>query len=101
MGWWSNLARRFKPNSKQLAKTETLNGNMATFTAFSGGAYANDIYRGAVDAIARNCAKLKGAHVIKTGAGTAEGDRVLNRLLQTQPNPYMNAYDMLYKLATH
>lgn len=102
MSWWSNFLNRFKqPDSKQLAKAETLNGNMATFTAFSGGAYANDIYRGAVDSIARNVAKLKGAHVIKTGARTAEGDRVLNRLLQTQPNPYMNAYDMLYKLTTH
>ena len=101
MSWWSNFFNRFKPESKALAKAETISGNMQVFTAWNGGAYSSDIYRGAVDAIARNVAKLKGAHVISTDASTAEGDRVLNRLLQTRPNAYMNAYDMLYKLVTH
>lgn len=79
-----------------------LNDNSARFTPWGGDAYANDIYRGAVDAIARNAAKLKGQHVV-----TAEGlrkpgnDQKLNKLLQVAPNPYMSAYDMLYKLTTH
>lgn len=74
----------------------------AAFTTYCGDAYSNDIYRGAVDAIARNIGKLKGSHVITYGDHTkVEGDCKLNRLLQIRPNPYMSAYDLLYKLATH
>ena len=60
------------------------------FTAFSGTAYANATFRSAVDAIARHTAKLKG-----------HSDRSrLDRLLNESPNPYMTAYDLLYKTAT-
>ena len=85
-----------------MQRAEVLGGPTAYFTAWSGDAYGNDIYRGAVDAIARNAAKLKGSHVINDGGHVApcDGGR-LNRLLQVQPNPYMSAYDMLYKLVTH
>lgn len=79
-----------------------MNGSTAQFTAWSGDAYANDTYRGAVDAIARNAAKLKGSHVINYGDyKKVYPDGRLNRILQVQPNPYMNAFDMLYKLVTH
>lgn len=79
-----------------------MNGSTAQFTAWSGDAYANDIYRGAVDAIARNAAKLKGSHVINYGEHNKKyPDGRLNHLLQVQPNPYMNAFDMQYKLVTH
>lgn len=74
----------------------------AVFTAYNGNAYSNDIYRGAVDAIARNIGKLKGSHVIRyADHEKKEGDCGLNRLLQVRPNPYMSAYDFLYKMATH
>ena len=72
------------------------------FTAYTGDAYGNDIFRGAVDAIARNIGKLKGSHVIRyADHEKVDGDCRLNRLLQVRPNPSMSAYDMLYKLATH
>lgn len=72
-----------------------------TFTTWGGDAYANDIYRGAVDAIARNCGKLKGAHIINYADHQRKsGDCKLNRLLQVRPNPYMSAYDFLYKMVT-
>lgn len=65
-------------------------------------AYSNDIYRSAVDAIARNAAKMKGSHIIKyRDHERAEGDCRINRILQIEPNPYMSAFDMLYKLITH
>lgn len=35
-------------------------GTLNKFSTWAGNAYENDIYRGAVDAIARNAAKLKG-----------------------------------------
>lgn len=103
VGFWQTFKSRFNKDARRLEKAEVLNSNTTVFTAWNGGAYGNDIYRGAVDAIARNIAKLKGAHVVY-GTGTAkktDGDNVLNRLLQIQPNPYMTAYDMLYKMATH
>ena len=86
----------------RVERAELMNGSTAQFTAWSGDAYANDIYRGAVDAIARNAAKLKGSHTINYGDNNrVYPDGRLNRLLQVQPNPYMNAFDMLYKLVTH
>ena len=103
MGIWQTFMGKLNPKARRLEKTEILNTNPVIFTAWNGGAYSNDIYRGAVDAIARNIAKLKGSHVIY-GNGTTkktDGDNVLNRLLQIQPNPYMTAYDFLYKMATH
>lgn len=54
------------------------------FSAFSG------TYRSAVDAIARHTAKLK-AHCPDSG---------VEKLLSDTPNPYMSAYDLLYKTAT-
>lgn len=50
--------RKKEPQITQTA--EVMNGFPAFFTPFSGGAYESDIYRAAVDAIARNAAKLKG-----------------------------------------
>ena len=86
----------------QIERAELMNGSTAQFTAWSGDAYANDTYRGAVDAIARNAAKLKGSHVINYGEHNKKyPDGRLNHLLQVQPNPYMNAFDMQYKLVTH
>lgn len=74
----------------------------AGFTGYNSDAYANDIYREAVDAIARNAGKLKGSHIVAyAGKERQSGDNKLNRLLQVRPNPYMSAYDLLYKLVTH
>lgn len=92
----------FKKNS--VATTHTISSlinEQGSFTTWSGDAYSNDIYRAGVDAIARNCGKLKGSHVINyEDHRTKEGNCRLNRLLQLQPNPYMNAYDFLYKMIT-
>lgn len=60
------------------------------FTAFSGTAYGSAAFRSAVDAIARHTAKLQ-AHCDRAG---------VENLLQNTPNPYMTAYDLLYKTAT-
>lgn len=74
----------------------------AGFTGYNSDAYANDIYREAVDAIARNAGKLKGSHIVAyAGKDRQSGDNKLNRLLQVRPNIYMSAYDFIYKLVTH
>ena len=97
------LDRFFKKQSKAAVTTaQMITESTGVFTAYNGDAYSNDIYRGAVDAIARNVGKLKGGHVIRyADHNKIEGDCRLNRLLQVRPNPYMSAYDLLYKLATH
>jgi len=91
--------------TKQPVKTvraELLSNSTSVFTPWSGDAYSNDIYRAAVDAIARNAAKLKGSHVIHyPDRNEIAKNSKLNRLLQVQPNPYMSAFDMLYKMVTH
>ena len=90
------------PPPLQANRAELLSGGPAVFTPWSGNAYDNDIYRGAVDAIARNAAKLKGSHVVQHQDHTEpqSGCRI-NRILQIQPNPHMSAYDLLYKMITH
>lgn len=78
-----------------------MNGGPAIFTQFSGNAYESDIYRSAVDSIARNVAKLKPVHVVTIERNRKDGDNSLNRILQVRPNPYMTSYDMIYKIVTH
>lgn len=98
----SIFTRLFNRTKKTYTRAELLSDVVAPFTAWSGDAYANDIYRSAIDSIARNVGKLKGSHVVKyNGVKKQNTDFKLDRLLQIQPNPYMSAYDMLYKLATH
>lgn len=96
------LDKIFKKEPKPMTKTKLeLTGNDVIFTSWNGNAYDNDIFRGGVDAIARNCGKLKISHVIYGSDGKKMGDDYLNGLLQVQPNKYMTAYDMIYKMTTH
>ncbi len=91
----------FKPK-KTVTTAKLIHEHTGGFSVVSSDAYANDTYRGAVDAIARNAGKLKGSHIITyEGADRREGDKKINRLLQIRPNPYMSSYDLLYKLVTH
>lgn len=103
MGIINNLFKRpFSNKQKLYTRAEMLNGQAGVFTNWNGNAYINDIYREAIDSIARNVGKLKGSHIVKYGDTKKNGtDQRLNRLLQVQPNPYMSAYDMLYKMTTH
>lgn len=92
--------RKAKKNPAMVAPAELINGNPA-FSAWGGSAWQNDIYRSGVDAIARHAAKLKGAYIIQSGEIRTPANDRLNRILQISPNPYMNAYDFLYKVVTH
>ena len=101
MSIFSRIFGRVKPPARETSRAEIIGGGNA-FSAWSGNAYSNDIFRSAVDAIARNAAKLKGSHIIKyRDHEQVTGDCKLNRMLQVEPNPYMSAFDMLYKLFTH
>nr|WP_269668926.1 phage portal protein [Staphylococcus gallinarum] len=76
-----------------------LSGGFQSLSSFTGDAYSNDIYRSAVDSIARHIAKLSGKHVVDN-ASEQNNYSKLNRILQHRPNPYMSGYDFLYKVAT-
>ena len=96
----SILDKLFK-QTRAKTTTELVNEPVYGFSSYGGDAYSNDIFREAVDAIARNAGKLKGSHVVNyAGERKESDDGKLNRLLQTRPNRYMSAYDFLYKLTT-
>ena len=96
-----SILDRLLKKTKTQTKTELVNEPVYGFSSYGGDAYSNDIFREAVDAIARNAGKLKGSHVVNyAGERKESDDGRLNRLLQTRPNRYMSAYDFLYKLTT-
>lgn len=101
--WLDKILGIDKLQKQQTERIEMLSSGTASFTPFNSNAYENDIYRSAVDAIARNAAKLRGKHIIysKDSNQRTDGDQNLNRVLNTRPNPYMSAYDLIYKLVTH
>lgn len=97
MGFFQNI---FKPKNAIITNSKLINEIQGFFSTWNGDQYNNDIYRGAIDAIARNCGKLKGSHIINYSNHREAGDCKINRLLQNRPNPYMNSYDFLYKMVT-
>ena len=97
----SILDRFLGRKARQVTTARVLTEPTASFSSFSGDAYSNDVFREAVDAIARNAGKLKGSHVIKyADHERTDGDCKRNRLLQVRPNSVMSAYDFLYKFVT-
>lgn len=89
MGFFDRFFKRDPPSETRITAVNVQGGS---FSTWQGNAYANDIYRSAVDAIARNAAKLRA--VVKPS------NRQLEKILQVSPNEYMSAYDLIYKLAT-
>jgi HK97 family phage portal protein len=77
-----------------------MNGFAPVFTNFGGNAYDSDVVRAAVDAIARNAAKLKPRHVRRVDGQIESPGSMLERLLAVRPNPYMDSYSFIYKVVT-
>ena len=88
----SFLTKLLKPRAAPQSQTAGIVELRSGFSAFSGAAYENAVFRGAVDAISKHAAKLK--------PRTTPAYQRLDRLLQIEPNPYMTAYDLLYKATT-
>lgn len=91
-----------RPSQGQHIQTQIrmLNGYTPVFTTFTGDAYDSDVVRSAVDAIARNAAKLKAKHIRRVNGTILQTDSDIEYLLSVKPNPYMNAYDFYYKIIT-
>lgn len=71
----------------------------SSFTPFSGQAWDLATVRAAVDAWARNAAKIQPRHIRRAGGRREDVADSLNRILQSRPNPYMTAYAFYYKIA--
>lgn len=72
---------------------KTLNAYTPAFTTYSGGIYEMELTRAAIHAFASQCGKLKPEIV-----GSAYKN--LEKTLQFKPNPFMDTYKFIYRLAT-
>src|SRR5690625_4326010 len=79
---------------------QMLSGHSPVFSARAAEAYDYDVVRSAVDAIARNAAKLKPKHIRRQGDGVLHVKSTIERMLSFQPNPFMDAYSFYYKVVT-
>ncbi|MDP4153271.1 MAG: phage portal protein [Bacillota bacterium] len=97
----SIFTRIFKAQQPQQTAPAVVMGAVPYFSTFSGNAYESDVFRAAVDSIARHGAKLHGSHIIRTADGREPGDDALNYLLSCRPNQFMSSFDYQYKQITH
>ena len=91
------FGNRVTPNSVESLRM--MNGFVPTFTMMND-AYDSDVVRAAVDAIARNAAKLKPKHIRRMNGQVTQTNSNIEYLLSVRPNPYMDAYSFLYKTVT-
>ena len=71
----------------------------SSFTPFSGRAWDIATVRAAVDAWARNAAKIQPRHIRRADGRREDMADPMNRILQSRPNPYMTAYAFYYRVA--
>ena len=94
------FGRTKQPQSQDYTNLKLLSGYQPIFTMFGDNAYASDIVRAAVDAVARNGAKLKPKHIRKVGQDIINQKSNIQYLLETRPNVYMDAYTFYYRVLT-
>lgn len=85
---------------REVTQLQVLSGYAPVFTPWENRPYEADAVRAAVDAIARNAAKLRAKHVRRTQGEVVVVEDRIERLLSQRPNQKMSAYDFLYKLTT-
>ncbi len=84
-----------------LSQVKVMAGYTPIFTPWGERPYEADVVRAAVDAIARNAAKLRAKHVRRVNGEIVHvKNSDIERVLSLRPNPKMSAYDLLYKLVT-
>ncbi len=79
---------------------QMLNGYSPVFSSWGSEPYQSAAVREAVDAVARNAAKLKPKHIRRVGKNITPVDGQVERTLAIRPNPNMSTYDFLYKMVT-
>ena len=92
------LDKIFPNNKKQVERLtaeyfKTLTMYTPSFTSYAGGLYEMDLTRAAIHTYAKHCAKLKPEI-------QGKAYKNLEKTLQYKPNPWMDTYKFLYRLAT-
>jgi len=99
--WLQRLFGRFLGRRTGLTQVKVMAGYTPIFTPWGERPYEADVVRAAVDAIARNAAKLKAKHIRRANGEVIHvKNSDIERVLSLRPNPRMSAYDLLYKLVT-
>lgn len=91
------FGRRPAPTAVQSLKM--MNGYVPTFSTIAD-SYDSDVVRSAIDAIARNAAKLKPKHIRRVNGQITHMNSNIEYLLSVRPNQYMDAYTFWYKVIT-
>ena len=99
--WLQKLFGNLFQRRTGLAQVKVMAGYTPIFTPWGERPYEADVVRAAVDAIARNAAKLKAKHIRRVNGEVVHvKNSDIERVLSLRPNPKMSAYDLLYKLVT-
>lgn len=85
--------------SANLPQYRLLSSWDSSFTPFSGNAWDISAVRAAVDAWARNAAKVLPRHIKRVDGRREDVKSPINAILQSRPNPYMTAYAFYYRVA--
>jgi len=93
----AKLKRLLGRAPEQATRIQLLSGMASSSGSIGRSAWESDVFRAAVDAIARNASKLSISHNLNWDNQKTLGDHRLNRLLKIRPNPYMTASDWIYK----
>lgn len=97
MAFWDKIFKKKQQPSPSVLVRE----NTGSFSSWGGDAYADAVFRGGVDAIARHCAKTRGTHVVNyRDHKEILTSCKLTRLLSERPNDIMSAYSLWYKTCT-
>ncbi|MDN4069944.1 phage portal protein [Paenibacillus vini] len=97
---WDKWFGKPKYEDKAFTQYQMMSGFTPVFNGFGKDAYASDVVRSAIHAIASNAAKLKPKHIRRLDNEIKLTKSRIERLLSVRPNPLNNAYDFYYKVVT-
>jgi len=98
-GLFQSIFGRHPASRDSLPAFRLLSTYDSSFTPFDGRAWDIATVRSAVDAWARNAAKIQPRHIRRAGGRRETVSDGLERILQIRPNPYMTAYAFYYRVA--
>lgn len=98
-GLFESIFGKHSTSGSNLPAFRLLSSFDSSFTPFNGRAWDIGTVRSAVDAWARNAAKIQPRHIRRAGGRRETVHDGLERILQTRPNPYMTAYAFYYRVA--
>ena len=97
---FDRLLGRYNVPNRDMTRFQMTSGFTPTFTSFGSDAYYSDVVRATINAIATHGAKLKPKHIRRVNGQVQQMDSAIETFLSVRPNPYMNAFDFLYKVIT-